>query len=108
MISVLQFDTDDEPAFIDAAQTALRVLAARTGYRKGSVGRSTDDPRRWVLVTEWADVGSYRRALGNYEVKVHATPLLAQSLDEPGGFEVLIEAGPGAEPIRHESDRGPL
>jgi hypothetical protein len=61
-----------------------------------------------VLVTEWQDVGSYRRALGNYDVKVYATPLLAQALDEPGAFEVLIEAAPGAEPERHVSDRGPV
>ena len=57
--------------------------------------RSTDDPDAWVLLTEWANVGSYRRALGNYEVKLHATPLLAAALDLPGGFETLLDVAPG-------------
>ena len=28
------------------------------------------------MLTEWTNVGSYRRALGNYQVKLHANPLL--------------------------------
>ena len=61
----------------------------------GSAGRATDDPTAWVLVTEWRDVGSYRRALGNYDVKMHAQPLLARALDEVSAFEVLVEARAG-------------
>jgi hypothetical protein len=105
MMSVLRFTVaDDETGFLDAADTALRVLAARTGYLRGSVGRATDEPEQWVLVTEWLDVGSYRRALGNYEVKIHAQPLLSQALDDASSFEVLVDAAPGAEPVRYLSD----
>ena len=90
--------------FLDAALTALRVLGARPGYLSGSVGRATDAPSQWVLVTNWRDIGSYRRALGNYEVKVYAHPLLARAVDAASAFEVLIELAPGAEPVQHTSD----
>ena len=46
-------------------------------------------------MTEWTGVGAYRRALSAYEVKVHASPLLALGRNEPSAFEVLrsIEDG---------------
>jgi hypothetical protein len=105
MLSVLRFRVTDEPTFTADAETALRVLAARPGYLAGRAGRATDDPSAWVLVTEWRDIGSYRRALGNYDVKLYAQALLSQALDEPGAFEVLIDADPGAEPVRRAGDR---
>jgi hypothetical protein len=36
---------------------------------------------------------------------MHATPLLAQSLDEPSAYEVLAEAAPGGELAVSASDR---
>ncbi len=99
----------DEPggaAFAERARVALAALAARPGFRRGRVGRSVDDPAEWVLVTEWDGVGAYRRALSAYEVKMAATPLLAQARDEPGAYEVLATAdGPGAPVTAAASDR---
>ena len=68
---------------------AHEVLAARPGYVGGQMGRNLDDPELWVLVTRWADVGSYRRALSSYDVKLTAVPLLGRALDEPSAFEGL-------------------
>jgi hypothetical protein len=102
---VLTHFRDDAPDFADRARAALAALAARPGYLRGSLGRSTDDPAAWVLLTEWENVGSYRRALGNYEVKLHATPLLAAALDVPGGFETLLDVAPGGAAVTHDSDR---
>jgi hypothetical protein len=34
-------------------------------------------------------VGSYRRALSSYDVKVTAVPLLSLAYDEPSAFEVM-------------------
>jgi hypothetical protein len=105
VISVLQFDVpDDENGFVERMRTAMRVLAERPGYVRGSAGRSTDEPTRWVLVTEWRNVGSYRRALGGFEVKLHATPLLAQAVDLPSAFESLLVAAPDGAPTVSASD----
>lgn len=87
------------------ASSVLAALAARPGYRRGTLGRSTDDPQAWVLLTEWENVGSYRRALGGYEVKLHATPLLATALDIPSAFEPLLDVAPGGATVASASDR---
>lgn len=95
----------DATSFVDRARVALRALAACTGYQRGALTRALEDPQSWCLMTEWESVGAYRRALGTFTVKVDATPLLAESLDEPSAFEVLVDAAPGEEPVEYASDR---
>ncbi len=94
----------DDADFRARAGAALAALGARPGYVGGQLGRAYDDPSAWTLVTEWESVGAYRRALSAYDVKVTATPLLAQSLDEPSAFEVLARAEPGGPVTVTESD----
>lgn len=95
----------DQDAFVGRAHVALAALADRPGYLSGRLTRALDDPTRWTLVTEWESVGAYRRALGGFDVKVHATPLLSESLDEPSAFETLASAEPGAAVVVATSDR---
>jgi hypothetical protein len=70
---------------------ALGILAAKPGWVGGDVGRNVDDPTLWVLTTRWENVGSYRRALGSYEGKMHVQPLMVHALDEPSAYEVVEE-----------------
>jgi quinol monooxygenase YgiN len=91
--------------FTAQAHAALAALAARPGYQGGELTRALDDPARWCLVTRWASVGAYRRALGAFEVKVQATPLLASGADEPAAYEVLASTPAGGELTVHASDR---
>jgi hypothetical protein len=95
----------DVRPFADRAGDALAALADRPGYVRGSLSRSMDDPADWLLLTEWESVGAYRRALGGYDVKLTATPLLAQALDLPGGFETLLDIAPDGQRTVSGSDR---
>jgi heme oxygenase (mycobilin-producing) len=104
LVSVAHFRSG-EPGFADRAADALTVLSERDGFLGGDLARSTDDIADWVLVTRWRDVGSYRRALGNYEVKLRAMPLLGEALDQPSSFETVLEAGPDEPPRVYRSDR---
>ena len=88
------------PEFLDEAHGALRALAERSGYVDGGIGRATDDPTLWLMSLRWDSVGAYRRALGAYEVKVAAVPLLSTAIDEPTAFELLADAT-----SRRDSDR---
>lgn len=97
----------DGGRFAEQARDALAALAARPGFRRGHAGRSVDDPAEWVLVSEWDGVGAYRRALGTYEVKMAATPLLAQARDEAGAFEELVTADATGVTATAVSDRAP-
>jgi len=92
-------------SFMGRAHTALAALAARPGYRRGQLTRALDEPDNWCLLTEWESVGAYRRALSAYDVKLHATPLLADARDEPSAYEVLASAEPGAGVAVVASDR---
>ena len=106
MIAITHFAQAGDD-FAARAQAALTALAARPGYLRGSLGRSTDDPAAWVLLTEWENVGSYRRALGAFDVKLRATPLLAEAADLPSAFEALLDVAPGGVAVQHTSDREP-
>jgi hypothetical protein len=88
VLVVNRFRADDVAIRADL-QAALGVLSAQVGYEDGRLGRSVDDPSLWVMVTRWRDVGSYRRALSSYDVKVGAVPLLSRAIDEPSAFEDL-------------------
>ena len=103
MIAITHFSDDGED-FVARARQALAALAARPGYLRGTLGRSTDDPSAWLLLTEWENVGSYRRALGAFDVKLHATALLASARDLPGAFEPLLDVGADGAAVTHQSD----
>ena len=104
MISVAHIASGADDV-IARARTALAALAARPGYLRGTLGRSLDDESQWVLVTEWSSVGAYRRALGSYEVRLHASPLLAEALELPSSFEPLVQVAPGGAVTTRASDR---
>ena len=89
----------------ESARAALRALASRPGFLRGRLGRATDEPSAWLLLTEWDGVGAYRRALSAYDVRVEAAPLLALAEPEAGAFEVLLEAEGAAEPVARPSGR---
>jgi quinol monooxygenase YgiN len=108
MIAVLHFRPSESPEEFQArAQVALAALSARPGFIRGTVGLATDDGTSWVMVTEWESVGAYRRGLGGYEVKMLATPLMAQSIDQPSAFETLLSVEQGGELEVRQSDRAP-
>lgn len=86
----------DAAAFLAQARAALAMLADRPGWRTGHIGRAVDDPTLWLISTEWANVGSYRRALSSYEVKMSAMALLSRAIDEPTAFELLTTTGSSA------------
>lgn len=69
-------------------ERAREILAAKPGYAGGEVGRNVDDPGLWVLSTRWRDIGSYRRAVGSWEGKMHIQPLMVHALDEPSAYEL--------------------
>jgi quinol monooxygenase YgiN len=102
---VIGLDTAD--AFVERAHAALAALAERPGYRSGRLARALDEPTSWCLATEWESVGAYRRALGAFDVKVQATPLLAESIDEPSAYEPLASAEPGGPVVVAASDLAP-
>lgn len=106
MLVVCRFRSQD-PTRVQADLELVRGLfAQRPGYVDGDIGRSTDDPQLWTLVTRWDNVGAYRRALSSYEIKANAIPLLSAAIDEPTAYETLQDGRPLNQPGSRDTDIG--
>ena len=79
----------EQAAFGERLQAAVDVLALQKGFVAARTGRNVDDPELLALTLEFENIGSYRRALSPYDVKVAAVPLLSEALDEPTAYEDL-------------------
>jgi quinol monooxygenase YgiN len=89
----------EQGAFAERVRVAVEVLAKQKGFVSARVGRNVDDPELLALDLEWVNVGSYRRALSPYDVKMAAVPLLSEAIDEPTAYEDLL--------TQHGFDSGP-
>ena len=87
----------DADQFVEHARTALAALGVRDGYLQGRIGRAPDDTTSWVMTTEWAGVGAYRRSLSPYDVKVALAPLMLYSRNEVSAYE-LVASDPERPP----------
>ena len=107
MLVINRFVVDEDAAgsFEERGRAALVALAARPGFTAGRLTRALDDPAHWSLVTDWESVGAYRRALSDFDVKIAAIPLMAESIDEPSAFEELATVVSGGEVQVTDSDR---
>jgi quinol monooxygenase YgiN len=82
-------DPDDVESFRVDVRIALEALASRPGHVTSRLAQALDDPTVWVLVSEWVNVGSYRRALSSYDVKMASAVLMGAVFNEPTAFEVV-------------------
>lgn len=85
-IARFQLPLADAAHFETLLATALAAFTACPGFIDGEFGQNLDEPTLWSLATRWENVGSYRRALSNNNVKLNAIPTLAQAIDEPGAY----------------------
>ncbi|SRR6266542_1952398 len=98
MFVVIRFRVaaSDQVAFEGRLTTAVEVLARQRGFVRARAGRNADDPELLALTMEWENIGSYRRALSPYDVKLAAVPLLSEAIDEPTAYELLDIGSAGA------------
>jgi quinol monooxygenase YgiN len=73
--------------FVAVAARLRTAFLARAGHVRTSLGRSLEDPTRWVMVSEWERVGDWRRALSSYDVRVEVMPLMSHAENEPAVYE---------------------
>ncbi|WP_433167530.1 antibiotic biosynthesis monooxygenase family protein [Kribbella sp. CA-247076] len=84
----------EQAEFAVRLQAAVDVLQRQKGFVTARAGRNVDDPELIALTMEWLNVGSYRRALSPYDVKLAAVPLLSLAIDEPTAYDDLPELLP--------------
>lgn len=91
---VTRYRVDDVDAWLSNAREALAPLADQALCLGAEICASVDDPQLTMIVTRWASVGDYRRAMSSFDVKMFTVPMLSHSVDEPTTFEVLHHRGP--------------
>jgi quinol monooxygenase YgiN len=83
--------SDHHDAFQAEVAAAIDALAKRPGHIRSRLARALDYPSRWVLVSEWENVGSYRRALSSYDVKMASGVLMGAVIDEPTAYQAVLD-----------------
>ena len=89
VINRFRVTTEQSASFADDARLALAALAESAGFIDGAIAQATDETNLRLITTRWKDVGSYRRALSRFEVKISAVPLLSGAIDESSAFEAV-------------------
>ncbi|TCO35662.1 antibiotic biosynthesis monooxygenase [Kribbella steppae] len=91
MFVVIRFRVPEaeQAEFAVRLQAAVDVLRKQKGFVATRAGWNVDDPELIALTMEWENIGSYRRALSPYEVKLTAVPLLSLAIDEPSAYDDL-------------------
>jgi quinol monooxygenase YgiN len=89
VVARLRSSHTTEPDLTGLVAVAVAAFATRPGHVASRLARSMDDPSLWVLVSEWENVGSYRRALSSYDVKLATGALLGAAANEPSAFEEI-------------------
>jgi quinol monooxygenase YgiN len=97
VVARLRPTSSDEATFLAEVSAAIAAMSARPGHVRTRLARALEDPALWMLVGEWENVGSYRRALSSYDVKLAAGALLGTAVNEPTAFEE-IELPAGTAP----------
>ena len=83
---------------------SLLKKPSRSSIARAALSRCCPNDRVGAAATsaEQKNVGSYRRALSSYDVKVEAVPLLSLAVDEPSAYELMASVPAVAE----SDDRG--
>lgn len=92
VVSRFRVPERDRAWFEAASAPAVELLSVQPGLLGIDFGVNLDDPELWVLATRWADVGSYRRAMGSSN-RLVLWPLLALALDEPSAYDDAASVG---------------
>lgn len=87
--------SDDPDAFQADVERAIGALAARPGHLRTRLARGLEEPSSWVLVSEWENVGSYRRALSSYDVRMASGVLMGAVVDSSTAYESVVDSSGG-------------
>ena len=90
--TVWSFTVSNVESWLIEVTQAIEILTQRVGFVDASVIRSADESEQFLVLSQWIDVGSYRRALSSTESKMGVWPFLANMHDQSSAFETLIEA----------------
>ena len=98
MLAIIRYIVPESQSqeFLKQSHAILDTLAAQSGFRRGRLSRSVDEPNLWALVSEWEGAGYYRRALSAARMAMY--PLMTLMVNEPSAFEDAHTWEPSGQP----------
>lgn len=95
MISVSRFQVAaaQSARFRADAEAAVAQFVASVGCLDAQLVRNLDQPDLWAIVSQWREVGDYRRAFHGTEAKLALIPLLSMAIDEPSAYADADDVG---------------
>ena len=93
VLAISRFRVLDPVGFEPAAASVVAHFAASAGCLDARLVQNLDDTDLWAIVSDWADVGSYRRAFNGTPAKLLLVPLLSQAIDEPSAYAASATVG---------------
>lgn len=91
MFAVSRFRAGDD--FEEQGRAVVEFWRSKPGCQFAEVVRCLDDQGLWAIISQWDEVGSYRRSFNGYDAKMLLTPILGRALDEPSAFLAPEELG---------------
>ena len=88
--SLWTFEVSDDSKWNVNAREALSILQRQSSFIAANIFHSADEPKLYLVQSDWKDVGSYRRAMGSMDSKLGVWPFLADMKDEATAFEKLF------------------
>lgn len=83
MLAISRFEADH--SFEDEGRRVVEFWRGKQGCVFVRLVRNLDEPGLWAIVSEWDNVGAYRRAFQGYDAKM-LTPILSRAIDEPSAY----------------------
>lgn len=84
---------NDEDGFRVRAQAAVDFMAGCDGNLSAELLQNLDEPDLWCIVSNWRNVGAYRRSFNGITAKLVLVPLLSEAIDEPSAYASPDQVG---------------
>lgn len=92
VIAQLAVPTGSRVQFEQGYERMVELCAQSPGFLSSELGQSTDSLEDFTLIHRWADVGTYRKFLSRYEVKIEVIPFLSTFTQDSVTVEIIMDS----------------
>jgi len=92
VIAQLAVPAGSRAQFEQGYERLVELCAQSPGFLSSELGQSTDSLEDFTLIHRWADVGTYRKFLSRYEVKIEVIPFLSTFTKDSVTVEIIMDS----------------
>ena len=92
VIAQLAVPAGSRVQFEQGYERLVELCAQSPGFLSSELGQSTDSLEDFTLIHRWADVGTYRKFLSRYDVKIEVIPFLSTFTKDSVTVEIIMDS----------------